>query len=397
VRSRADAELELANVLADVRRGLWRPPVPRREVQQPELRAEPSFHEFSSEWLAGREAEGLARKSVVDLRWSLVNHLLPYFAGFRLSEITAQEIDCYKQAKVQERVEIDAAREAALARGERFSERGLANGSINHTLRHLSQVLETAAEYGLIASNPASGKRRRLKAARPARPAPELEQLMALLDAAKRPDGKAGVGRVLLGLLAGGGLRIGEALALRWQHVDLGTGTLHVVQAKTEKGVREVPLPHALREELALWRHDAKHVGSSDFVVHTSTGGRQNPSNLRRGVLVPAVAAANAKLAEDGIAPIEQITFHSLRRTYVTLRLACDDTIHDVADWLGHEDARFTDRVYRQAKGRRARLRGPHLRAFDRAVQWAEMGRNAADELLPSPAEETKTPAVRGL
>src|SRR5262245_45830303 len=31
---------------------------------------------------------------------------------------------------------------------------------------------------------------------------------------------------------------IGEALALRWQHVDLGTGTLHVVDAKTPKGIR---------------------------------------------------------------------------------------------------------------------------------------------------------------
>ena len=53
-------------------------------------------------------------------------------------------------------------------------------------------------------------------------------------------DATSGTGGGLLGILAGGGLRIGEALALRWQHVDLGTRTLHVVDAKTPKGVREV-------------------------------------------------------------------------------------------------------------------------------------------------------------
>src|SRR5207247_1140028 len=80
--------------------------------------------------------------------------------------------------------------------------------------------------------NPASGKRRRLKATRPARPWIEPEQLPAFLDAAKAEKG-LGVGRVLLGLLAGAGLRISEALALGWQHVDLPTGSLHVVDPKT--------------------------------------------------------------------------------------------------------------------------------------------------------------------
>jgi integrase len=43
---------------------------------------------------------------------------------------------------------------------------------------------------------------------------------------------------VQLAILAGAGLRIGEALALRWRDVDLGTGTIYVRDAKTAKGVR---------------------------------------------------------------------------------------------------------------------------------------------------------------
>ena len=62
---------------------------------------EPTFHEFSPEWFAARESEGLAVKTLVDLRWSLSNHLLPYFAARRLSVITPQDVDRYKTAKAK--------------------------------------------------------------------------------------------------------------------------------------------------------------------------------------------------------------------------------------------------------------------------------------------------------
>jgi len=51
--TRQRAELELQNVLADVRRGTWRPPTPEPVVEQPQ--AEPSFHVFASAWVAARK------------------------------------------------------------------------------------------------------------------------------------------------------------------------------------------------------------------------------------------------------------------------------------------------------------------------------------------------------
>jgi integrase len=383
-RTRLEAEAELEAIRVDVRRGIWRAPEPRPKAEEP--KPEPIFHRFASEWIAARELEGLAEKTIVDLRWSLTNHLLPFFADYRLSEITPQEIDLYKTSKARERAELEVAREAARTHGERLGARGLSNGSINHTLRHLAQILETAVEYGLIDSNPASGRRRRLKATKPARPWVEPEQLMALLDAA------SGLGLVLFSVLAGAGLRIGEALALRWQHVDLGTGTLYVVDSKTAKGVREVHLTPALREALALWRADALYMNPSDFVIATSTGRKHNPSNLRRDVLSPAVSAANGKLEKDGIAPIGHVTFHSLRRTYASLRCACGDDVRYTADQLGHEDPRFTLKVYAQATRRRDRLTGPHLRAFDGALEWAQMGTNATPAVPALQTEATKSP-----
>lgn len=385
VTTRKQADEELANILADVRRGMWTAPAPAPAIEPPV--AEQTFHEFASEWLVAREAEGLAEKTLVAFHWSIERHLLPFFARHLLHEITAQEVDRYKIAKAKERAQIADQREAAVARGERYGERGLSNASINHTLRHLTQIMETAVEYGLVVTNPAGGKRRRLKPEKPSRPWVELEQLMALLDATD------GLGLVLLTLLAGAGLRIGEALSLRWEHVDLGTGTLVVVAAKTEKGLREVHLTPAVRETLALWRADASFTAPDQFVLHTSSGRKHYASNLRRDVLYPSVKAANDELVKKGISPIGAVTFHGLRRTYASLRCACGDDIRYAADQLGHEDPRFTLRVYAQATKRRERLARPQREAFDRAIEWALMGTGSADEPLLLPHEATKNPA----
>src|SRR3954449_4162088 len=48
--TRQKAELELQDVLTDVRRGKWEPPT----ISKRDIRQEQTFHEFASEWLAAR-------------------------------------------------------------------------------------------------------------------------------------------------------------------------------------------------------------------------------------------------------------------------------------------------------------------------------------------------------
>jgi integrase len=137
----------------------------------------------------------------------------------------------------------------------------------------------------------------------------------------------------------------------------------------------------------------ADHVGAADFVIHTSTGHQHHPSNLRRDVLAPAVETANETLEEAGIAPIGRITFHSLQRTYASLRCACgDDDVRYTADQLGHEDPRFTLRVYAQATKRRDRLARPVRDAYDAAIEWALMGAGTDFEVPAYRTEATKNP-----
>jgi integrase len=109
-------------------------------------------------------------------------------------------------------------------------------------------------------------------------------------------------------------------------------------------------------------------------------------------VLAPAAEAANDVLEKAGIAPIGSVTFHSLRRTYASLRCACGDDVRYTADQLGHEDPRFTLRVYAQATKRRDRLSGAHLKAYDAALHWAQMGTSEDPPVPTFDMEATKSP-----
>src|SRR6476661_3762482 len=119
------AEAELQNVLADVRRGIWRPPSP---PPTPEIQ-DPTFHEFASEWLASRR-DAIAPSTWQSYRNELVHHLLPFFHRHRLSQITVAEVDRYREHKL--------------------SEGRMAHSYINATITRLGTILDVADERELI-------------------------------------------------------------------------------------------------------------------------------------------------------------------------------------------------------------------------------------------------------
>lgn len=59
---------------------------------------------------------------------------------------------------------------------------------------------------------------------------------------------------MLLRMLYGCGLRLGEALALRWENVDLGAGILHIKKAKNNKE-RDVPMDPSLTSLLETYKN----------------------------------------------------------------------------------------------------------------------------------------------
>ncbi|HET9591588.1 MAG TPA: site-specific integrase [Solirubrobacterales bacterium] len=350
--TREKAEKKLGHVLADVERGIWKPEAPPPD-QGPAI--EPTFHEFASEWFEGVAPE-LRERTRIDYQWRLSNHLLPYFAKHRLSAITVEEVDRYRREKVRESKAVTAARQRQLAMPERDRKRlvrPLSNGSINKTIRLLAVVLEQAVEYGYLDRNPAKGRKRLLKEDKPTRSYLQPDQVAALLSAAGKIDADAREGdtrrrRPLLATLTLAGLRISEALDLRWRDVNLDARRLRVAAAKTDAGVREVDLTPALQELLADYRNRSPYTQPGDLVFPTGAGKRDNPSNVRNRFLDSAAKLANIDLRAAGREPMPDVTPHSLRRTFISLLLAAGADVPYVMAQAGHTDPKMTLGLYAQ-------------------------------------------------
>jgi integrase len=333
--TRGKAAEELANVLADVRRGIWKP-VEGRERREPP--SEPTFHEFASEWLESRHHE-FATRTAEDYELALSHHLLPFFKDHRLSEITAQEVDRYKAAKVRERE-------------EGLVKRPLSNRTINKTLTRLGQILDAALRYELIGHNPVKTKVEKLKEAEPKRARLSGEQVQVLLQA-------AGEHRTLLATaIMAGGLRVSELTHLRWRNLDLRQGTLNVAASKTAAGVRQVVLDPELVQLLREYKLAAEWSQPDDFIFAGRI--REKPrerNSVRTRILYGAIERANEQLAAEDRPPLpDGITFHALRRTYAALRAELGEHPAITAAQMGHRDPRMTLRVYTDVTGMRPQI-----------------------------------------
>jgi integrase len=353
-QQRADEALK--DRLAEVRLGSYIPPRPgRRDAPVPEG-AEPTFHEFASQWFAAHKGE--VRESTAEVYlWHLRDHLLPYWKDYRLSEITIAEVDQFRQFKVSERDRMAAARE----RGEAIDHRPLSNETINKLLVRLGQILDVAEERELIARNPmrVNTKNRKLRVSKPRRSyLDSARQIAALLDAAAELDRAARCDhrhlarRAMFAALVFSGMRLGELLGLRWRSVDLADGWLYVGRSKTDAGVRRIKIRPALRDALLELKASRQTAADPDALVFgTATGNQHSPSNARR-MMANVVKRANQRLEEADEAPLPRLSPHSLRRTFASVMFALGESIPAVMADGGWADSKTPLTVYAHAMRR---------------------------------------------
>jgi integrase len=375
-RDRAEAELQ--NVMADVRRGRWSPPVPAVSLESGPSE-EPTFHVFASEWFAAKRPE--LRESTADTYlWHLRDHLLPYFKDHLLSQITIAEVDRFRQFKLVERERVAAAR----ARGETRL-RPLSNETINKLLVRLGQILDVAEERELIARNPmrVNSRNRKLKVNRPSRSyLDSARQIGALLDAAGELDRDARVDhrhmarRAMFQTFVFSGMRLGDLVALRWRDVDLADGWLYVGHAKTDAGVRRIKIRPALRDALLDLKANATAAGPDALVFATANGKPHAQSNVRR-TMTNVVARANERLEEAGQAPLPRLSPHALRRTWASVMFALGESIPIVMAEGGWADPKVALTVYAHAM-RRDAAENEALRALLEGSPIGSSGSGAA-------------------
>jgi integrase len=230
---------------------------------------------------------------------------------------------------------------------------GKGAATVEAVARLLHRVLEIAVEEDEIRRNPAHGVS--VAASRRREPRFLTEKEVAAI-AAKMDERY----RALVWTLALGGLRIGEASALRVRNLDVKAGTIRVVESSAEVGGRKVTgptksgkertvdLPSVLRRMLTEHLKRFGNPFDPDSYVFTGPDGGQIRQNaFRSRIFQPAAETAK-------ITPVP--TVHDLRHTAASFYARAGLTLLEAAGQLGHGATTMTERYshvfkeHRQAK-----------------------------------------------
>lgn len=288
-----------------------------------------TLDELADAWVGQLDVSMNSRriyKSTLDL------HVLPALGGLRVRELTTP-------------------------RAERFLN-GLTGHATRKTCRAvLSGMCSMAVRWGIMPRNPiretSAGKSER----KPVK-AMDLEQVQALRDAMTAFAGANATGPAravwlpwLVDFMLGTGVRIGEALAMRWEDVGLGgerptaavTGTLVFEKGrgcyrqewpKSTSGYRVLQLPPIAVTALINQR-DENGAGQTDWCFPSIYGN--------------AIPLSSAQRALRGARPkeLEWVTFHTIRKTVATM-IANEQGADAAMVQLGHADLRITQQHYLQ-------------------------------------------------
>src|SRR3954469_23508002 len=435
------ARVELENVLAHVRAGVWEPPGATKTDAETTARADamPTFHQYASWWLQAKVDGVIGHKPIdantrADYRWRLTVHLLPFFGAYPLHEIDRRLCLRFKEVKLREADELRAAIAAGAVLRDRHGRRlrplGLA--SLKKLPETLAAILDEAIEDEYIERNPARGRRMRVRAPKPPRTFLEMDELVALIDAAGGHDAAApvialapsaepeatrarvadalargqrpseiaaaiGVSRstvsfhlARLGARPAGayqgavayaarsraaGCRASELCDLRIGQVrlhDPGGARFRIPDAKTEAGVREVQMSPELVEEFVSHFDRLRRAGQPTipeaYAFPNSRGGRLSRQRVAE-IVRDAAEEASERLSARGMPPLPHTTPHTLRRTYISIALLANRfDVLWVMGQVGHADSKMTMDVYAQLQ---QCVKREHGMAFDRLVDQA--------------------------
>jgi integrase len=145
----------------------------------------------------------------------------------------------------------------------------------------------------------------------------------------------------LITVAAYSGARIEELCALQWAHV--GAASFRVVDAKTEAGIREVPIHAALVPLLErLKATEAKRgKGSVPATAYVFAGLTFNKYGDRSNAIGKRFGRLKAALGYG-----ERHVFHSIRKTVVTLLERAGVPENVAADIVGHDKPNITFGLY---------------------------------------------------
>src|SRR5712692_2805932 len=284
---------------------------------QPGSRSEAfySSREFiEREWMP-RMLPTLKASTQSSYRTNLSRYVLPWLGGTRLKDLRKGEIQGWLSA---------------------LSESGLSRQTVKNIWSALSSVLRTAVEWGYISENLAHGVRLPARQPKTAVFLPTPDQVAQILKQLPEPS------YTLMLLLVGTGLRVGEAMGLRWEDIDLNRKNLtvrrdvwhgQVNSPKYAASERVIPLGPILAEHLR-----GRLSGASSWVFGGNCGKPLDPRNLAKRQLHPVLDSLR----------IPRFSWHRLRKLHSTYLGDLSVSPRIMQAQLGHADAALTLNIYTQ-------------------------------------------------
>ncbi len=288
--------------------------------------------QFLADWLENSVKPSVRPLTHEQYRQHVKLYLAPLLGHHRLSKLAPQHVRAFIKRKLQDE---------------------LSPRTVQLSLVILRRALGQAVEDGLIGRNVAkvAGPRVRRFEGKPLSP----EQARTLLGTAKGERLEA-----LYATALSLGLRMGEALGLRWRDIDLDRrvltvnrilarlrgsqgSTLQLVEPKTSRSRRTVSLPEAAVRALKahkVHQLEERLAAGSDWqdnglVFPSTIGTPLEASNLFRSF--------KALLRKAGL---PDVRFHDLRHSAASLMLAQGIPLRSIQDILGHSSFNVTANLY---------------------------------------------------
>lgn len=349
-KSRKDAEAVLSKRRTEVFEGEYRP----RNSQKPVTVAE-AVETFLSKRTDLRDHAGYAR--------TLRNHVVRLMGKQFLFAVTTGKCEDYRRT--------------------RFAE-GAAKATVRKELRYLQSVFVQARKDGIVEGDPvADVSFKGIDNARTRVPSPA--ELHRLVEAALRDETFA---RTVFFVLMCTGLRIGSALALRWEGVNFKEGYVEVEQ-KGGKKVRP-PMSSLLRAELERWKPWSISADGADGWVFPALKHYTKRASSRP-MSKTSLYRQWEKLLAD--AKVEGVTRHDMRRWMVTALKSLTSDGKTIGAVSGHTNLATIDRYDQGARARAMPLveAVTDLKLISKIASQTDQVSNSAEENASHSEENVAT------